>query len=625
MAVDLISSPLAPPTEVGGGREVAYRDAIRAFVDGTQALREVVDTEQLLRLAAGKMCELIGVSRCSVYLRDEDSDLFRGQVGITERGAKPEIDALVKRLTCGVEADRFTREIVRRREPVVIEDALRDPRGVRSAMRTWRVRSMMGVPMLRGDEVIGIFYLDCEDEVRHFSELDRDLSFGFAELVAAAIFEGERVRELRERNETLTRQNQALRRAAAVEERFTRLVVGGGGLREIAKAVSEMTDKPCLICDPQLRALAAASSASGSIESIGEDPALRAEIARLAVDKGAVVGPFPRDGLNVRLAVAPVTVGDERRANLLLGETGSRFSNFDLLLCRRVATIVALALSVERRASAAEWNARAALASELIRGNRDAAALERRAEFLGVALGRPRVVALLGVRAGGPQALLPDANEAVAALRRASPEREVLATGVAEGIALVLRLPADQPVATGVARLKAELESALRELDPDRNLVGGVSTRCRGIGDYVRAYEQARQVMGCIGAHGAAAATRVLSADDLGPGRLLLAGADPDEAGRFTEESIGPLLAAGAPPELLATLVCFFENGYSVRRSAAALEVHENTIRNRLARIEKLTGKDVATDSAAQLSAQIALLFLRIQGRFEQRASLQAE
>jgi DNA-binding PucR family transcriptional regulator len=52
-----------------------------------------------------------------------------------------------------------------------------------------------------------------------------------------------------------------------------------------------------------------------------------------------------------------------------------------------------------------------------------------------------------------------------------------------------------------------------------------------------------------------------------------------------------------------------------VRRSAQALDVHENTIRYRLSRIQELTGLDVASSSDDQLTAQTALLILRIEGR----------
>jgi DNA-binding PucR family transcriptional regulator len=108
----------------------------------------------------------------------------------------------------------------------------------------------------------------------------------------------------------------------------------------------------------------------------------------------------------------------------------------------------------------------------------------------------------------------------------------------------------------------------------------------------------------------------VLSADDLGAGRLLLATSNPAEVERFAEDTLGPLLdGTDSNADLLATLDVFFENGRSIRRAATALDVHENTIRYRLGRIEDALGLPVATGADAQLTAQLALLVLRLQGR----------
>jgi hypothetical protein len=53
----------------------------------------------------------------------------------------------------------------------------------------------------------------------------------------------------------------------------------------------------------------------------------------------------------------------------------------------------------------------------------------------------------------------------------------------------------------------------------------------------------------------------------------------------------------------------------SIRRCAACLGVHENTIRYRLARIEELTGLGVTHDPDAALGARLSLLVLMLQGR----------
>jgi sugar diacid utilization regulator len=620
MAIDVMPAVLAGQDDDDRHRQLAYREAITAFADVAVALREAIDRDELLHLTARKMSGLIGVSRCSLYLREEDTGFYRGQVGHADQ----DIDEAIKRLVIGgIEADTFTREIIRTREPVVMQDALHDARAVRSTIRTWRVRSMMGVPMVLRDEVIGIFLLDSEEKTRRFTEVDQDLASAFAELAAAAISQAELIGELRQSRDTVSRQNKAFRRATAVDDRFTELVIRGGSLREIAAAVTELTKKHCVIYDSRMQYLTSA----GEDEDGGQlDQAVleAPEVAAVPADRPTAIGPFPKLGIYSRLLVSPVTVSDARWASLVMVEQGSPFNAFDMLIARRVASIIALEMSAERRATLAEWNARSSLAAELIRGNRDVAHVERRADFLGLRLDQPHVVCLVTWR-DGDELQLPDAEAVAAEVSRCAGGVSILATGVVEGIALIIDLPEGKPTPTGIEEIKEHVRTACGALDPHGRLVAGLSMRCVSAADYVRAYEQTRQVVSCIDMYCPSGEVQVLSADDLGPGRLLLAGTEPAEARRFTEEALGALLDDDVPSELLQTLVCFFESGRSVRRSATTLGVHENTIRYRLTRVEELTGLDIGADCDAQLSAQIALLVLRLQGALPPSVTAGAE
>ncbi len=615
MATKAISAPTAGAAGGGEPPQPAYREAINAFAEVALALSRAIDRDELLHMVARKMCELVGVDRCTLHLVDDETGLFRGQVGHADR----DIDSLVKRLTGGFEADGLTKEIVRTRAPVVIRDARKDPRPVKSTIRTWGVRSIMGVPILLGDDVIGYFLLDSENESRDFTDLEQELASAFAKLAAVAISQRELVGELRASNATVARRNQALQRAAAADTRFTRLVISGGSLPEIAAIVAEMTKKPCAILDPQMHSLAAEAAGYPILAGpLAESAEMERAIAGLAADRPSIIGPFAESGLLLRLLAAPVIVRDARWGVLLLAEHGGRFTDFDALIARRAASIVALEMSAERRAALAEWNARAALAAELIRGNRDIADVERRASFLGIRLDQPHVLCLVTGRDGGER--LPDAEAIASAVSARSPELSILATGVLEGIAMIVDLPEDEPTPDGL-RDGSSSRCARRSgaLEAGGELVVGLSSRCVGAADYVRAYDQARQVAACVDAYCPPGEIEVLSADDLGPGRLLLAGSDPAEGRRFAEEAVGPLLGGEAPAELLETLVAFFDSGRSVRRTALGLEVHENTIRYRLGRVAELTGLKVAVDSDAQLQVQIALLVLRLQGEMPVR------
>lgn len=597
-----------------------YREAIDAFGDVAAAIGELRDQDELLHLIARKICELVEVPRCSVYLRDSETGLYRGQVGHSTH----DIDAGVKRLICGTQADGFTHEIIETRAPVVIRNVRNDPRPVRSVMRDWNVLSMMGVPMVIGSTVVGLIFLDTEDDVHDFDHLEQALASAFADLAAIAISQSRLFNELRSSHETVARQNGILRRAAAVDDRLTGLVLNGCNLREIAAAVAELTNKACAIHDADGRQVAAA--VPPGLEG-GKPPRLidaavagkqdvRDALAALS-GNGGVVGPFPAAGLAYRFLATPVTVRDTRWGMLVLSEQGSRFGGFDMLIARRSATVVALELSAARRAANAEWNARSSLAGELIRGNHDSVSLEARAEYLGISLRRPHVLCLItGARDG--KLRFPVARQVAAAFREVAPEVGVLATEVAEGMALIVEIADRDPLAAGVREVKEMAAAACAKLAGDGLLRASISTPCHRPSEYARAYRQACEVARCIEAFGV---DTVLAADDLGAARLFLANADPAGVVQFARETLGRLLDDDVPDELLRTLACFFDQDRSVRQSAAALDVHENTIRYRLSRIEELTGLAVASDSGAQLSAQLAVLILKMQRAFPSEAT----
>jgi sugar diacid utilization regulator len=608
-----------PPHDVDEGPPSAhpYRAAVRAFGAVAEALGKGQDLDALLHLIAMQASKLAGARRCSLYLRDRESDLFHGQVGYPEEVG----DAEIKRLVAGVPADRFTQEIVESRRPVVVDNALDDPRPIRSTMRAWNIRSILGVPMVLRGEVIGIVFLDDAGESRTFSPQECELASTFADLAAVAISQARMTAELRASVELAAKQNRLLRRAAATDERLSRLVLEGGDLQEIARAVADLTRKPAAIHDAHHRRLALAAPASHAQEVVPrlleppfrEHPMVVDALERIRDARAGIVGPLPLAGLPQRFLVAAVTIRDEPLGHLVVMEYGCRFGALDMHIVRSAATNIALEVAAERRAARAEWDARASLAADLIHGNSQGAQLARRARHLGVDPSAPRVLCLLATAASSEDEM-PSVADVSLACAAESDDRTVLATDVPEGVVVLLELPDELPTMEAIAALRTRVERALARFG-NRRILGAISTRCREPGDFVRAYDEARQVMRCRNALCGENGIRVLTADDLGPGRLVLAAAEREDASRFAHDALGALLCdeEGAH-DLLLTLRTFFEYGRSVRRSARALAVHENTIRYRLSRIESRTGLAVGHSSNDQLTAQLALLVLRLEG-----------
>lgn len=596
------------------GNEREYRVALRAFAQLTAAAQDITDADDLLRLVAATACDATGIRRCAAYMREDARGVFVGRAGHPGEA----MDAGVRRLTMGGPTDAITAEIVRNRAPCLIRDARSDPRAARTAVREWSVRSLLGVPMLHGGEVVGLLILDNADEPHPYGQAHIEIATALADLGAAALMRVQAAAQHRAQLETATRQNRLLRGAATADHRLGQVLLGGGGLRSFARVIAELTGKPAALYDSRLRRVAAASAPGDDGDfcvRLVEDAEHEADVAGLlgAAAGGAstAVGPLLQAGIRHRHLVAPVDVGDDRWGWVVVKEHPSRLTAFDELTLRRAAKHIALEVAAQRRASAAAWDGRSLLARQLIRGTPDAD-VRRGADHLGIALEAPRVVAFFtrAAHLGGDI----DAEALVAAVS-ARVAGEVLATKGPEGVALLMEVHGGEPALAAIRRVKACLEQARSALAGADGLIAGISTICRDPAAVPRGYREAREVARCIDSLAGTAAHRVLAADDLGPGRLFVANGDSVAIERFVEDVIGPLLTGeDGSAGLLRTLQSFYGTGRSVRLSSARLGVHENTVRYRLARVHAVTGLDVASDADDQLSVQMALLVLRLQG-----------
>jgi sugar diacid utilization regulator len=582
----------------------AFREIAAAGEDG--------DVGSALKVLAGHACRLLSVNRCAIYLLDESSGLYRGEVF----RAGDRFDDRIKRLVCGVQADDFTREILTTRRPVVIADARRDPRPIRSAIVELNVRTVLGVPMVLRGAIIGILYLDVEGAIHSFSEPDLQIARDFANLAAIAVANARSTAGLRASLETVAKQNAALRRAAIAENRLVELALAGADLGEIAQRVAELSSKPCAIYGPDGQRVGA-----GAPRGVAQAPALlepedcagreiAQALAGIRAGTTSVIGPFRTAGFAHRLLISPVTVRGDEWGRVVVKEHGSRFSAFDAQVVRRAATIIALELSARRSATELGPSTEA-MVRDLLSGLGNDDVLARRAEFHGLNVDDAHLMVLICDEGGAPSRA--PRSEAVAAALAG--RHNTFIAAVPEGVTLVRPVghPADgDPVASAHAAATAIVGS----LPSAGSWIGGISSTFSGVSGFKRAYHEARQVTRCLRTFAPHHTTRVLTADELGAGCLFLASTSRDEADQFVRHTLGPLVDLGdrSMRDLLSTLAVFLASSRCVRDAAQALGVHENTVRYRLARIAELSGLDVATNVDHQLAGQLATLVLRLEG-----------
>lgn len=619
--------PIALAEELpGGDAEPAalnerYPEIIAAFAEVSERIGGLDDLDAILRQVAGKACDLVGVTRCSVYLKDEETGLFRGQVGASGRD-----DAAIKRLTAGGPSDRFTQQILRERKPVLLRNAQTDLRPVRATMRRWGVETMLGVPMLLKHETIGLLFLDEPDRAHHFTQADEATAAAFANLAATSISQVRLTERLRSSLRTANGKNEIMRRAQELDDELAERMAAGANLHEIVSSVADLTGKACAVHGADLEQVAVSPAPAGDANIVPhlfdaahrDQPEVRDALAR-AQEKGAVlVGPLASTGLPHRFMIVPVSAAGPEGGYLVLMEYPARFSALDLAMTRRAATMVTLAVRSNARGAEADAHARIALARDLLLGTDCAESLERRGAQVGIALQRPHL-AVLFRRASSAEPPRPESVADVASLVSSADSRlsRAWAAQVPDGLAAIIPIGEDEgAVREATKAIHAAAPRIARGISNGPTIVA-ISSPITGAGAFSAAYRELLEVAKCAEMVAPAGEDiRVLSAEDLGPLRIFISTAAPEDLKRFAVEVLGTLADPQdeAHWDLLETLDAFFGAGQRVRSAAARLGVHQNTIRYRLGKIGQITGLDLTDEPHDRLSCQMALEVLRLTG-----------
>ncbi|MEA2669121.1 MAG: hypothetical protein QOJ33_2055, partial [Chloroflexota bacterium] len=291
------------------GAALAALSELSATVFAGRELRDA------MRLIADRLCQVLHIERCAIYLRDDPREVFVGSA------AHPggELEAAVRRLTLGGPADRITRELITTRKPVVIRDARSDPRAQTTAVRTWKLRSLLGVPIIAGDHVLGLMMLDNGPDLHRYAPVDVEIAAAFAALAASAVTVLRDSHEARRQLETACRQNKLLRRTTMAEHRLSDAILSGGGLESIVELVASLTGKPAALYDAHHRTVACCVPGDGEpssgvrlIEDASHDHSVRDVLREIVAGASATIEPVIGTDIRRRHLAAPIDVRGER-------------------------------------------------------------------------------------------------------------------------------------------------------------------------------------------------------------------------------------------------------------------------------------------------------------------------
>jgi hypothetical protein len=440
--------------------------------------------------------------------------------------------------------------------------------------------AILGVPLLRGSQVIGVLYAADRTE-RSFERSEVALLCSLAAHAAVALDNARLLEETRAALDELSATSRELRahsasveRAAGAHDRFIDLVLRGGGVEDVAVAVTEVLGGRLTVLDQDGRAT-----------PVGGEPGPPDPAGALSLSR--TTGRTVRDG---DWWTAAVTVDNELLGGLALRREED-LSDSDQRILERAALVTALLLLIRRSAGEAEHRVRGELLGELLTTpSRDPEGLRERARRLGADLDRPHAVvaARVGDRTG---------DRVAAAAGHLAAVRGGLA-GVHDGHVVVC-LPELSPGAAAEL-VRTELRAA----------AGGGAVTAGGAGPatgpeaLAAAAAEAARCLGTLVALGRTGQSA--GADELGFFGLLVG--EGRDVGAFVRTTLSPVLDYDARrgTDLLTTLRAWFDAGGSPARAAETLRVHVNTVTQRLDRIGRLLGGGWSAPDRA-LEVQLAV------------------
>ena len=589
------------------GELAAQLDQVRLESDTLYGVIGVIasspDLDRVLDGVVDVLTNATSCHACFVYLR-------RGE-RLRLRAASRVYAHLVGRVEFPV-GEGLAGWVMQRNAPAFIrENALEDPRtNYVPELEEQRFQSMVAVPIpTRGGDAMGVIVLHTIAP-REFDERTLNLLAHAAPLVAGAIENAQLYEDARRRVASLTSLSALSQRIAAVDDRAGLYREASAGVRALlgcdtARLYEMDGDRRRLelvAADPQPAAAPAAHASATAVllellqqRSRRDDASMRRVSEALELDAGAA-----------HVLVVPVAAGDEH-AGVLVAAGARPLPDEAEELLRAIANQIAVALKkAELIERLTEENIARDLLTALEQG-RDADARSR-ARHARCDLDRPHVfVHVLDAPASADDAPWAErAERAEAALRRLVPG--ALCDAGPDRVRALL------PLAAGATPRELEaLDATLAELGAANGLALGRSDPHRGAdeGDQgLREAADAARVSVALSEAGGMRAYR-----ELGAYRYLVHLVGEETPGDPYLDAVRTIAAYDRRrgSQLVMTLEQYLADRRSVTETARALTVHPNTLRQRLDRIETLTGLELAT--ADLLALELAVKLARLQTR----------
>ena len=561
-----------------------------------------LDLDRVLRAVVDLVTEAIDCHACFIYFVDPTDQ------AVVLRAVSEPYTRLVGQL-------RFERGeglagwVAEHGTPVFLADsALTDPRvKVVPEAEEDKYQSLVAVPLWgKGGEVIGVIALHAVAP-REFTQDDSDFLTTSASLVAGAI-ENARLYEHTRLRLTLVEGLAELARTIAAAPTLDQLLPA-----VVRRAHRLLRAETCQILLADGATAALSPGASWPQDAPAPRPVtaneLGVELARRSGgDRGAVRLASMLWGAEqpASALVLPLVAADE-----LVGFMALRLDEHRRIVPeeREIAASIAgqLAVAVKKVElidRLQEHNAIKDFLEDLAHGNASVGELHDRGRALGCDLDRPHLVLQAVPRPGAN----PRPWDEVAAALESAATRAFPGSLLDRRDGAVRGLVHLGPLAEKAA--VARLREIHQSVNAKHAVAIGLSHRCEGAGSFPTGFEEAEHAV--VAASVVSSEPSVVSFDDLGAYKYLLR---VSQDGRVRDPRGDALKTLHAydqrhRSQLLLTLEEYLKRRGNIAAAAATLYVHPNTLRQRLRRIQDLTGLDVANEDWLMIEIELKLLRL---------------
>jgi sugar diacid utilization regulator len=576
-----------------------------AVIESAQDLSSRLDLTELLQAIVSRARNLLGshVAWLSTY----DAERGEYQVLVADGALSQSTSSMVARRDRGVGSILMTTRL-----PFTTPDYLHDKRFVHDpklddTFRAEGIAALVGVPLIWDGEVEGLLFVADRYHRMHTAQSISILStlgaHGAVALRNANNFKrtNAALAHAEEARAELERHLRSIQAAAEAHEQMTSLLAKGASLATLCEAVARLLGGSVLVLDEAgqviSRGMAEGYDGTGSA-TVAPQHERSADLARaLGASRqlGRSVLAWQADGETCR--VMAVIGGADVLGSTVLFHRDAELDEVAVRTFERSSSVIGIVLLSQERMEAARSRGASTLLRSLVSPRQDEPALmANQAERHGVDLAQPLSLMLVEMDT-------PSAGYAARRFRSLTPLAGVLIDEI-DGVLVVLC------GATRAGDVRQTISDwARREAGTVHR--GVLSRPVAGPAEIPALYatlKRALPVLRRIGVDG-----QVVGQNELALYSTLFETHDPASLSAFLEATIGTLLAHDRKRTsgLATTLLTYLDSNQNAKVTAQRLQIHVNTVRQRLATIEDLLGHWGNASRALEIHIALRLWSLR--------------